>query len=92
MIFHVGVQKKQICTEIYISDDKELFAKFSEKQVEIETFLGSKVEWKEAEKDCRIFMLKKGDIKINKETWPEYFDWMISESLKLREVLRKYAV
>lgn len=88
----VGVQKKQICAEIYISDDKELFAKFQEKKEEIEGFLGSKVEWKEAKKACRIFMLKKGDIKIKKETWPEYFDWMISESLKLREVLRKYAV
>ena len=61
--FTVNTQKKRIGAEIYISNDKDLYAKFMNKKADIEAELGVSVDWREAEKDCRILVLKEGDLK-----------------------------
>lgn len=88
--FTVNTQKNRIGTEIYINDDKDLFARFKEHKSEIEEFFGSKLEWKEASKACRILALYSGDIKKGVDTWPTLFNWYMESALKMRAITKKY--
>lgn len=83
----VNTQKKRIGAEIYISDDKALFAKFKESKEGIEEIFGEKLEWIEASKACRILGTKAGDIKKGTDSWNEMFDWFIQASIKMRKIV-----
>lgn len=88
--FTVNTQKKRIGAEIYITNDKELYAKYLERKVEIEEELGMQVEWREANKDCRILVVKDGDLKKGTSYWTQYFDWYCEMAIKLRNIALKY--
>lgn len=88
--FTVNTQKKRIGAEIYIDDDKELFNRFKESQAEIEAIFGSKLEWREASKACRILALAPGDIKKGSDAWPAMFDWYIEAAEKMRTITQKF--
>jgi hypothetical protein len=88
--FTVNSQKKRIGAEIYISDDKDSYTYFYNQKDKIEKELGEKLEWKEANKDCRILLLNNGDIKKGNESWNTYFDWFCDKGIKLREIALKY--
>lgn len=85
-------QKKRIGVEIYINDNKEKFVKFKLHQEDIEKTFGTKLEWIEADKACRILLLSNGDIKGKKESWDSYFDWYCDMAVKFKEVIQKYDV
>lgn len=89
--YHLGLtvntQKKRIGAEIYIDDDKGLFAKFKESAKEIEEIFGSKLEWIEASKATRILGMTAGDIKKGAETWPALFDWFMQAAVKMRKIV-----
>lgn len=90
--FTVNTQKKRIGAEIYISNNKDIYAKFVDKKAEIETELGLDVDWREAEKDCRILVLKDGDLKKGPSSWNSYFEWYCQLGVQLREIILKYGV
>lgn len=88
--FTVNTQKKRIGAEIYIDDDKELFNRFKESQAEIEAIFGSKLEWREASKACRILALAPGDIRKGSDAWPAMFDWYIEAAEKMSAITQKF--
>lgn len=88
--FTVNTQKKRLGAEIYFSGDKDAYGRFMEHSEEIERELSMPVEWREANKDCRILVLTNGDIKKGTDAWNEYFDWFCKMGIKLRDIALKY--
>ena len=86
----INTLDNRISTCIYISDNKELFKKFYTLKETIENEVGENMDWNEAEKDCRIVAWRQGYIK-RERAWQEYFDWMCETSLKLKDIIKKYA-
>ncbi len=93
--YHLGLtintQKNRIASEIYINDDKELFHKFRESETEIREVLKSDVEWREANKACRI-MVSRPFIVKDKTKWPEAFDWFLQKAVEFKQIAKKYGV
>jgi hypothetical protein len=79
----VNTTKKLIATEIYISDDKELFHYLYEKKDQIEQTLGEEVLWMELDekKASRIKIERRGDI-YNRKNWEEQFEWLLEQGMK----------
>ena len=88
--FTVNTQKKRLGAEIYFSGDKDAYGRFMEHKEEIEKELSMPVEWREANKDCRILVLTNGDIKKGTDAWNGYFDWFCDMGIKLRNIALKY--
>ncbi|MBQ8371825.1 MAG: DUF4268 domain-containing protein [Clostridia bacterium] len=88
--FTVNTQKKRLGAEIYFSGDKDAYGRFLEHKEEIEEELSMPVEWREANKDCRILVLTNGDIKKGTDAWNGYFDWFCDMGIKLRDIALKY--
>lgn len=85
----VNTQKKLISVGFYIRDDKEFYAELKAEQETITQELGvSKMTWKEANKDCRIFYTHKADIN-NRDEWATMFAWLREYAIKFNEVFRK---
>lgn len=85
-----NTQKKRLGAEIYINDDKAIFEIFKSHKEEIEEEFGTHVEWREANKACRVLVLHPGDIKEDRSKWPSHFDWYIDCALKLKGISNKY--
>ena len=88
--FSVNSQKKVIGAEIYVHDDKPAYEQFKTHANEIEAELGTEVIWREAAKDCRILILRDGDIKKGSDHWGGFFDWFCEMGIKLKEIASKY--
>ena len=88
----VNTQKKQLGSEIYISNNKDLFEKFKSNKDAIEQDFGMTMVWHTANKDCRIIAFKDGDIKKGDNVWPTQFDWLCETALKLRNIAKKYDI
>ena len=88
--FTVNSQKKLMGAEIYINDDKHAYEQFKNHAKEIETELATEVVWREASKDCRILVLRNGDIKKGCEYWNDFFDWFCEMGIKLKGITSKY--
>ena len=87
-----NTQKRRLGVEVYINDNKELYAKFASQKEEIEHFLKMPVECREANKACRIISLNDGDIKKDAAAWPSLFDWFIETAIKFKEMLKRFDV
>lgn len=87
----VNTQKKQISVDIYIPNDKDFFHEILNEKQKIENMFGSSLEWIEAGKDCRIVAKKNVDIKnsFDNNNWNQLFDWLITTSLKMKEIITK---
>ena len=94
--YHIGLtantQKKRLGVEIYINDNKELFAKFKTQKEAIAEFLGMQVEWRDAKKASRILTFSNGDIMKGALAWYPIFDWFIETAIKFKEMAKKYDV
>lgn len=88
--FTVNSQKKVIGAEIYINNDKPAYEQFKNHAKEIEAELGTEVIWREASKDCRIFVSRDGDIKKDAMHWQDCFDWFCDMGIKLKNITSKY--
>lgn len=87
----VNTTKKLISVDLYIAGDKDFYHSLLEQREAFESDYGAKLEWNEAEKDCRIVAKTKGDIKDTTESyWNGLFDWLIASAIKLKEVTLKY--
>lgn len=78
-------------TELYISDNKTLYAQLLQHKDEIEKELGEKVEWMElpGKKASRIKISKPADFN-NKANWENYFEWLLRKAEKFHSVFPKY--
>src|SRR3990167_3147092 len=77
-------------TELYIPDNKELYAKLLQHKDEIEDGLGEKPEWMErpTKKASGVRILKDGDFN-DESKWETYFEWLLNEAEKLHRVFPK---
>ena len=78
--------------EIYINDNKELFAKFQSQKETIERFLELQIDCREADKACCIITLTDGDIKKGASSWNSLFDWLCETAIKFKEMVKKFDV
>lgn len=92
---HIGLtinsRENLFGAEIYIPDNKELYAKLLEQREAIEGELGEKAEWMglPGKKASRIRIILPGDFEA-KGNWESYFAWLLREAEKLRLVFPKY--
>jgi hypothetical protein len=85
----INTQKQCIGADIYINDDKELFAQFKSHKDDIATMLGSEVEWREAKKACRFCI----SIDINpkkREYWQKAYNWFLEKAIIYKEIASKF--
>lgn len=77
--------------ELYISDNKELYAQLLAQKTEIESELGGPAEWMElpGKKASRIKVSTSGDLNA-KEKWNDYFKWLLAEAEKFYKTFPKY--
>lgn len=88
----VNTQKKRLGVEIYISDNKEIYAKFFAQKNAISQYLNMQLEWREAEKACRIRTFTDGDIKKGPSAWNPMFDWLSETAVKIKEMVKKFDI
>ena len=85
----INTQKQCIGADIYIDDDKDLFAQFKSHKDEIATMLNSEVDWREAKKACRICIST--DINPKKrELWTKSYNWFLEKAIIYKEIAAKY--
>ena len=85
----INTQKQCIGADIYIDDDKDLFAQFKSHKDEIATMLNSEVDWREAKKACRICIST--DINPKKrELWVKSYNWFLEKAIIYKEIAAKY--
>ncbi|PTX15886.1 protein of unknown function [Halanaerobium congolense] len=87
----VNTQKGNISTDIYIPDSSEAFDNFYKNKEEIETEVGSSLDWQELpeKKASRVRLTNSYSIS-NNDDWSEAFDWMIEKVLLFKKVFSKY--
>jgi hypothetical protein len=87
----INSTENQFRTELYIPNNKDLFAKLLSQKSPIEAELGQSAEWMElpGKKASRIRISMQGDFE-NKDNWESYFAWLIREAEKFQAVFPKY--
>lgn len=88
--FTINSQKKKLGAEIYIHNDKETYERFKKNATEIEQEIGCEIVWREADKDCRILVLRDGDVKKGEDSWAQYFEWFRKMGILLKKITTKY--
>jgi hypothetical protein len=83
--------KRLFASELYIHDNKELYAQLLSNKDDIEKELGEAPEWMElpGKKASRIKISTPGDFS-DKSKWSDYFRWLLSEAEKFHRVFPKY--
>jgi hypothetical protein len=87
----INSREKQYACEIYISNNKELYAKLFESKLNIENDLNLKLEWMELpeKKASRIKLSTNGDFD-NEKDWNKTFEWMQQTAEEFQKVFPKY--
>lgn len=87
----VNSQTKVVAVELYISDDKQLFARLHEQRERIEADLGVSLDWRSLpdKKASRILIARHGDFTDAGETL-QLAGWLISTADTFVRVFRKY--
>ena len=88
----INTRDNLFSVEIYIPDNKDLFARLLAKKDAIEHDLGnSTLQWMglPEKKACRIRLNREGEL-AKKDCWPEYFEWLLREMEKFLSVFPKY--
>lgn len=87
----INSREGQIGVEVYIPDNKELFATLLEHKESIETGVGQKLEWMELseKKASRVKLSRAGNFE-DESKWEEYFEWLLRTAEKFKEVFPKY--
>ncbi len=87
----INSQAKQFACELYIPNNKELYAIFLQHKDEIEGLLKEKLEWMELpeKKASRIKLSMAGDFDNEKE-WSKVFEWMQEKAEEFQKVFPKY--
>ncbi len=84
----VSTQKQQISAYIYFSNNKDLFEKFKSFKTEIENEVNVNLEWRTANKDCKILTFRNSGILNSNDKWHSYFDWYCDLAIKFKQVVK----
>lgn len=90
LVTTVNSQKNEISIGIYIRDNKELYSKFMEKVTDIEKIVGDNIIGTEAQKACKVKVVKDKFDLSNKDGWNTCFEWMSDMLLKFKQVTDKF--
>ena len=87
----INSRENLFAVELYISNNKELYAHLLEKKDTIEQELGEKLEWMElpGKKASRIKASYQGDFS-KEDQWETSFFWLLNVAEKFRNVFPKY--
>lgn len=88
----VNTQKKFYSTGLYISDNKDLYTHFLKNKADIEQHLGTPLVWREGNKDCRILVERKGDIRKDSADWRDIFDWFCATAIEFKGAMAKFGI
>ena len=97
----IGSSEYHICMEIhfpkddinaglYIPDNKKIYNSLLDNKKEIEDFLGTTVEWRNAKKASRFLISKNLEVN-NSDKWDEACDWLMDMCLKIKTVTNKFS-
>lgn len=92
---HLGVTQVrttgELGVELYINEDKELFADLYKRKQAIENESGLKYDWREMpdRKSSRI-VIKKSVNFADKEDWGNQFEWLMDVMIRMKKVFKKY--
>ena len=86
----INTLTKEVVTQIWIADNKELFNHLHELEHEIENEIGEKLDWNinDEVKRSTIVLTKQVDI-TNQETWQEAIEWQVKNSEKFYNTFSK---
>lgn len=89
VVLTVNSIKTDVGCELYITNDKQLFADLIAKRDEIETALGATLDWRElpTKKASRIVLREPGDFREEEEA-PRLAKWLVSTAERFAEVFR----
>jgi hypothetical protein len=87
----INTQKGYVGCEVYIRNDKALFDSFYKCKDQIESLIGSELEWMELPDATasRILLTKKGNPKDRKQ-WDEYYSWCVATVEKFTKAFKTY--
>lgn len=87
----INSRENSFGTELYISDNKELYQKLFSNKEQIETDLKEKAEWMElpTKKASRVRILTTGNFDDSTK-WEDVFEWLLNEAEKFQQVFPKY--
>lgn len=88
----VNSRESRVGMEVYIDHDnsKSMFKQLQAHQVEIDTALGTKLEWMELPDGhaCRILQVRPDSPLESEDQWPAYYSWLEQAVLRMSEVFR----
>jgi len=86
----INSRENQMATEIYIPDNKDLFAFFEKSKESIESELGEKLQWLDLEgkRATRIKLTHEADLDCV-EDWNNYFEWLKEKAEAFHSVFGK---
>lgn len=85
----INTKEQRIGSEIYIDDDKVLFQQFKNHSDEISKMLNSEVEWREAEKACRILITNNIN-PCETNNWQKAYNWFLEKAIVFKSIANKY--
>lgn len=82
----VNTSSDEMTCQVYIPNDKSLFEKFIAHRTQIESLVGSELEWMPLpnKQASRIKMTRVSNID-NESLWEDDFEWMLTNAQKLRD-------
>lgn len=87
-----STRHERLGVELWIQSEtaKQHFANLSTQKAEIESALGFELDWQELRdaKACRIATWYPNASIEDENRWPEYFDWLVQQLLRMDHVLR----
>ncbi|MBA2853947.1 Holliday junction resolvase [Methanococcus maripaludis] len=77
---------------IYIENNMDLYHKFYQNKEQIEKELGFSLEWAEmsGKKASKMYITKNNVDLEDRDSWPDYFSWIVGKLEVLRDVFTKY--
>lgn len=81
----IFTREGRIGCELFISNNKPLFEYLKSQKAEIETELGTTLEWTEAERTNRIRETITGFNIEDETSFPKHFDWLLSHALAYKK-------
>lgn len=86
----INTRENLVGCELYIPDNKDLYNYLQERQEEVEKNIESKIEWVDANKASMLKTKSPAGELFDTEKQKEYFDWLLSQTVKFTKVFGKY--
>jgi hypothetical protein len=90
IVLTIHTQKQRLGCELYISNDKVLFAYLNDHEDDIQEQLGGEVKWNEANVAAVLGVYLSVDDVFKKSSQEQYFEWMYEKVLLFKKVFGIY--